>query len=99
MAYDSATLSLVSNAPLTGAGQVWIHSSADATGDVDAAGFFSDAGSRGVRVGDLIYHRNTTTAAAVVTSCHIVNTVSSTYPGAANVSVGVTVGTGGTSGD
>ena len=43
--------------------------------------------------------RNTTTAAAVVTTAHIVNTVSSTYPGAANVSVGVVIGTGGTSGD
>lgn len=99
MAYTPGNLCLTSEAPLTGAGQVWVHSSADATGDVDADGFFSDAGSRGVKVGDLIYHRNTTTPAAVVTSCHIVNTVSSTYPGAANVSVGVTVGTGGTSGD
>lgn len=99
MAYTPANLSLVSNAPLTGAGQVWAHSSADATGDVDAAGFFSDAGSRGVKVGDIIYHHNTTTAAAVVTSAHIVNSVSATYPGAANVSVGVVIGTGGTSGD
>jgi len=99
MAYTPANLSLVAGGPLTGAGQVWIHSSADATGDVDADGFFSDAGSRGVRVGDIIYHRNTTTAAAVVTTAHIVNTVSSTYPGAANVSVGVVIGTGGTSGD
>lgn len=99
MAYTPANLNLVSVAPLAGAGQIWQHSSADATGDVDADGFFSDAGSRGVRVGDIIYHRNTTTAAAVVTTAHIVNTVSSTYPGAANVSVGVVIGTGGTSGD
>ena len=98
MAYTSANLTLVSG-PLTGAGQIWMHHSADVTGDVDAAGFFSDAGSRGVRVGDLIIHRDTTTAAAVVTTTHVVNTVSSTYPGAANVSVGVSVGTGGTSGD
>ena len=34
MAYDSATLNLVSVAPLTGAGQVWQHSSADVTGNV-----------------------------------------------------------------
>lgn len=99
MAYTSSSLSLVSNAPLTGAGQVWIHSSADATGDVDADGFITDGGSRGMRVGDIVYHRNTTTAAAVVTTAHIVNTVSSTYPGAVNLSVGVVIGTGGTSGD
>ena len=41
MAYDSATLSLVSNGPLTGAGQTWRHSSADVTGNVDAAGFIT----------------------------------------------------------
>lgn len=99
MAYTPANLSLTTGGPLTGAGQSWIHSSTDATGDVDADGYFSDAGSRGVKVGDIIYHRNTTTAAAVVTTAHIVNTVSATYPGAANVSVGVVIGTGGTSGD
>ena len=99
MAYDSATLSLVSTGPLTGAGQVWVHTSTDATGDVDAAGYFSDGGSRGMKVGDIVYHRNITTPAAVVTTAHIVNSVSSTYPGATNVSVGVVIGTGGTSGD
>ncbi len=97
MAYTASSLALISG-PLTGAGRIWIHSSADATGDVDADGFFSDAGKYGVAVGDLIFHRNTTTAAAVVTSVHIVNTVNSST-GALNVSVGVTIGTGGTSGD
>ena len=99
MAYTPANLNLVSYAPLAGAGQVWQHTSTDATGDVDAAGYFSDGGSRGMRVGDLVYHRNNTDPAAIVTTVHIVNTVSATYPGAANVSVGVVVGTGGTSGD
>jgi hypothetical protein len=99
MAYDSAALSLVSGAPLTGAGQTWVHRSASVTGDVDAAGFITDGGSRGMRVGDMVYHYDTTTAAAVVVTGHVVNTVSSTYPGAVNLSVGVVVGTGGTSGD
>lgn len=99
MAYDSATLSLVSIAPLAGAGQTWVHRSASVTGDVDAAGFITDGGSRGMRVGDMLYHYDTTTAAAVVVTGHVVNTVSSTYPGAVNLSVGVVVGTGGTSGD
>lgn len=99
MAYDSATLSLVSGAPLTGAGQTWVHRSASVTGDVDAAGFITDGGSRGMKVGDMVYHYDTTTAAAVVVTGHVVNSVSSTYPGAVNLSVGVVVGTGGTSGD
>lgn len=99
MAYDSATLSLVSGAPLTGAGQTWVHRSASAKGDVDAASFITDGGSRGMRVGDMVYHYDTTTAAAVVVTGHVVMTVSSTYPGAVNLSVGVEVGSGGTSGD
>jgi len=99
MAYTASTLALVSGGPLTGAGQTWRHASADATGDVDADGFITDGGSRGMRVGDMVYHFNTTTAAAVVVTGHVVNTVSSTYPGAVNLSVGVVVGTGGTSGD
>ena len=99
MAYDSATLSLISTAPLTGAGQTWVHRSASAKGDVDAASFITDGGSRGMRVGDMVYHYDTTTAAAVVVTGHVVMTVSSTYPGAVNLSVGVEVGSGGTSGD
>lgn len=99
MAYDSATLSLVSGAPLTGAGQTWRHSSADVTGNVDAASFITDGGSRGMKVGDMVYHYDITTPAAVVVTGHVVNTVSSTYPGVVNLSVGVVIGTGGTSGD
>ena len=98
-AYDGANLSLVSPAPIAGAGQTWIYRGVTVTGDFDAAGFISDGGSRGVRVGDMIYLHDTTTAAAIVVSGHVVNTVSSTYPGAVNVSVGVVIGTGGTSGD
>jgi len=97
-AYDGAGLSLVSG-PITGAGKVWIYRGVTVTGDFDAAGFISDGGSRGMSVGDMVYLHDLTTAAAVVVSAHVVNTVSATYPGAVNVSVGVVVGTGGTSGD
>ena len=99
MAYNGANLSLVSNAPLTGAGQIWRYTEAEVTGNIDAAGYFADGGSRGMRVGDIVWHYDTSTPAAVVVTSHVVNSVSSTYPGAANVSVGVVIGTGGTSGD
>lgn len=99
MAYNGANLSLVSNAPLTGAGQIWRYTEATVLGNIDAADYFTDAGSRGMKVGDILWHYDTTTQAAVVVSSHVVNSVSSTYPGAANVSVGVVIGTGGTSGD
>ncbi len=98
MAYTPSSFVLLSSG-LGGIGPaMWSHSSTDATGDVDAAGYFATAGKYGVKVGDIIYHSNTTTAAAVVTTAHIVNTVDATT-GAANVSVGVVIGTGGTSGD
>lgn len=99
MAYDGSNLNLVSPAPLTGAGQIWQYTEATAASNIDAAGYFADGGSRGMRVGDIVYHRNTTTPAAVVVTAHVVNSVSATYPGAANVSVGTTIGDGGTSGD
>ena len=99
MAYDGANLNLVSTAPLTGARQTWTLHGANVTGDVDAAGFITDGGARGMKVGDMLYNYDTTTAAAVVVTGHVVNTVSSTAPGAVNLSVGVVIGTGGTSGD
>jgi len=99
MAYDGANLSLISEAPFTGAGKTWAYTEAAATTVIDGADYFTDGGNRGMKVGDILYHYDTTTAAAVVVTAHVVNTVSTTAPYAANVSVGVVVGTGGTSGD
>lgn len=99
MAYDGANLSLVSEAPLTGAGKTWRYTEAATAATIDAADYFSDGGNRGMAVGDMLYHYDTTSAAAVIVTGHVVNTVSATAPGAANVSVGVVIGTGGTSGD
>lgn len=98
MAYTASTLALKAGTLANQGPATWTHRSADATGDVDAAGFFATAGLYGVKVGDIIEHTNTTTAAAQVTTAHIVNTVDATT-GATNVSVGVVIGTGGTSGD
>lgn len=99
MAYDGDNLSLISSAPLTGAGQTWRYTEDTAAANIDAAGYFADGGDRGMRVGDMLYHYDTSSADAVIVTGHVVNSVSSTAPGAANVSIGVVVGTGGTSGD
>ena len=98
MAYTAANLSLISCAPLTGAGQIWRYSEALAATSLDADGYITDGGSRGMQVGDLVIHYNTTTAAAVVVTTHVVNTVSSTYPGAVNLGLGTEIGSS-TSGD
>jgi hypothetical protein len=95
MAYVPGNLNLISVAPLTGAGQHWSLSGTDAATDVDAAGFISDGGDRGMRVGDLVYYRDTDDQ---ITTTHVVLTVSSTAPGAVNLNLGTTVGSS-TTGD
>ena len=89
MTYAASTLTLNSVAPLTGARQQWSHTSADATAAADLSGFITDGGSRGMKVGDLVFHTDSGTG--IITS-HVVVTVSATYPGAVDLSNGVVVG-------
>jgi len=89
MAYTSSTLNLVTESPLTGAGQTWHYTTADAAATVDTSGYITDGGSRGMKVGDIVLVRDTATP--LVTS-HLVISVSTTYPGAVDLSNGTTVG-------
>ena len=91
MAYTSANLVCVSYAPLTGAGQLWQHSSADAGVTVRVASFITDGGAKGMRVGDLVQHTDTGTK---IVSTHRVMTVSSTYPGVVDLSDSTTTASG-----
>lgn len=91
MAYTPGNLSLVSSAPLTGTGQRWQHASADTGAQVQVSGFITDGGSRGMRVGDVIEHRNTATD---IVSAHVVKTVSPTYPGAVDLTDSTTHASG-----
>lgn len=94
MAYVPGNLNLMSG-PLTGPGKHWSLYGTDAATDIDAAGFISDGGSRGMGVGDLLFYRG---SGDQITTTHVVLTVSSTYPGAVNVNLGTTVGSS-TTGD
>ena len=91
MAYESTKLSLASNAPLTGNGQAWVHEGASTGAQVQVSGFITDGGSRGLKVGDVVRHRNTATN---IISQHVVITVSSTYPGAVDLGDSTTVASG-----
>lgn len=82
MAYTGANLTLTSKGPLTGGGQDWSHFSADTGATAQAANFISDGGSRGMKVGDVVHHRNTGTNNVTT---HLVLTVSATYPGAVDL--------------
>jgi hypothetical protein len=90
MAYSTSTPPVRANeAPFTGAGQLWIHASADAQAAANTSGFITNGGDLGMKVGDIVQHRDTSTN--IVTS-HSVITVSSTAPGAVDLSDGVVIG-------
>lgn len=91
MAYESTKLSLASEAPLTGNGQSWVHEGASTGAQVQVSGYITDGGSRGLKVGDVVRHRNTATN---IISQHVVVTVSATYPGAVDLSDTTTVASG-----
>lgn len=88
MAYTGNTLMLISSG-LAGKGQLWRYETADAAGDVDAAGYFADGGNRGMRVGDFVLVYNTGTKAL---TSHVVQTVSAVAPYPANVGEGTVIG-------
>lgn len=85
MAYATNDLNLVTKGPLTGSGQQWRYTSADAKATVAAAGYFSDALKKGMLVNDQVFVNDTATP--LLTS-HRVTVVAST---GATLSVGVTV--------
>lgn len=89
MAYDTANPPQLLSNPIGGVGlSIWTYTSADASTVVDGSGYITNAGSLGMKTRDVVLVYNT--AAGSLTS-HTVVTVSSTYPGAANLSDGVTL--------
>lgn len=70
--------------------RVWHHTSADATAAVDAAGFISNGYFLGMRVNDIVYHKDSTTDATAL-SMHKVITSNATT-GAVDLSDGTVVG-------
>ena len=91
MAYNSANPPTLIAGPLTGRGQLWFHTSADATAAADASGFITNGGALGMRVGDYVIHKDSTSEATAA-SMHKVVTVSATFPGAIDLSDGTVVG-------
>ena len=69
---------------------IWTYSSTDATATVDGSGYITNGGNLGMKVGDVVIVNDTTNT---ITTMHRVITVSSTAPGAVDLSNGTTVGT------
>lgn len=91
MAYSTSAPPVLLMGPLTGAGKIWYHTSADATAAADASGFITNGGSLGMVAGDFVIHKDSTTNATAATM-HKVVTVSATYPGAVDLSDGTVIG-------
>lgn len=72
---------------------VWTYSSTDAAATVDASGYITNGGSLGMKVGDLVLVSDTDDTNSLI-SGHTVVTVSATYPGAVDLSNGITLGGG-----
>lgn len=71
--------------------KIWYHTAADATATVDASGYITNGGNLGMSVNDIVYHKDSTTTATALTM-HKVVSVSSTAPGAVDLSDGTVVG-------
>lgn len=90
MAYSTSAPPILLTQSIAGV-RIWFHTSADATTAVDASGFITNGGALGMKVNDIVYHKDSTTDATALTM-HKVVTVSSTYPGAVDLSDGTVVG-------
>lgn len=91
MAYATTdTLICLTNAALGGTGpRLWYHESADALAAANTSGFITDGGSKGLRVGDFVWHQDSQADGDL--TMHRVITVSSTYPGAVDLSDGTAI--------
>lgn len=91
MAYSTSAPPRLLMQSLGGGVSFWYHTSADATAAADASGFITNGGALGMKVNDVVFHKDSTTDATAMTM-HKVVTVSSTYPGAVDLGDGTVVG-------
>ncbi len=69
---------------------LWTYESTDAASVVDASGYITNGGALGMKLGDLVWVTDTDASPRITTS-HMVASVSATYPGAVDLSDGVTL--------
>jgi hypothetical protein len=89
MAYSTSNPPvLVTEAPLTGAGQQWRYDSADAIATVAAAGYFTNGVALGMLVGDLVFVNDQTTPLLSTSRVAAINANGT----AVNLGTGTTIG-------
>jgi hypothetical protein len=90
MAYSTSTPPFLLAQRVGGGIALWGYTSADAAATVDGSGYITNGGNLGMKVGDLVFVNDT---ANTITTTHRVISVSTTAPGAVDLSNGTTVGT------
>jgi len=90
MSYSTSSPPRLIVPSFTGAGSVWYYTSADASATVDASGYITNGGNLGMKVGDVVIVNDTGTP---LITAHQVISVSTTAPGAVDLSNGTTIGT------
>lgn len=76
MAYSATTPpQLVTHSLLNvgGGGNIWFHTSADATAAVDLAGFITNGQDLGMRLGDVVMHKDSTSQATAITTHKVIS--------------------------
>lgn len=92
MAYSVSNPPRLLMQPIAGA-RLWQYVSTDDAATVDASGYITNGGALGMKVGDFVLVTDSDTS-PYITSGHTVVTVSSTAPGAVDLSNGITLGGG-----
>lgn len=89
--YTSSTLNMILEGGIGGgAPAIWTHTSSDAASLVQVSGYITDGGSRGMKVGDIVYHTDSDASPPLMSMLTVV-TVSATYPGAVDLANPVTL--------
>lgn len=93
MTYSTSVPPILISQGIAGQYATWRYNSTDGASTVDASGYITNGGNLGMKVGDLVIVTDTDASPVIVTT-HRVVTVSSTAPGAVDLSNGDTTVTG-----
>lgn len=72
MAYSTSAPPVLITQAIAGL-RIWYHTSADATAAADASGFITNGQDLGMKVGDIVYHKDSTTDATALTSHKVIS--------------------------
>lgn len=90
MAYSTSAPPVLLAGAINGQSQLWLYRSTDAAAVVRVSGYISNAGTLGMRAGDLVWMIDTD-ASPIAAQMMTVATISATYPYAADLTDGTAI--------